>query len=122
MRRTATTLALTAALLASGACGDDDDGGSASVGRYCDLAGRLDDITDDIETGDTAEELSAAVERVLDDNRELLDDLEDAAPDDIKAEVEEAIDAMEKAAGGDLEAVEAVDSDKLDKFEQENCD
>ncbi|MGH9001370.1 MAG: hypothetical protein ACRDY7_18500 [Acidimicrobiia bacterium] len=117
--------AVLAVLVISGiglaACGGDDDGGSASgVERYCELAAELDDAFPEEIDADTPEEVTKVLEDFLDEHGDDLDALADSAPDEIKSDVTTAVDAIKKAAQGDLSAAN-LDTSKVDEFDQENC-
>ena len=100
-------LALGLAVL--GGCGDDDDdgggggGGGSDVQAYCDLA-------------------AAAGQGEAGASEDQLDQLLEAAPDEIQDDVQTVVEAIQS---GDAEAVSAPEvteaSENITQFEQENC-
>jgi len=97
-------LALVGALVALPLVGCGDDGGG-DVAEYCELS-------TESESADPTDE-------------DVLNDLEDAAPDEIADEVETAVDEIrnnsdEVFAGESDEFNEAVEA--IEEFEAENCD
>ena len=111
MQRTAAALfALVALVVPLTACGGDDDGGGGSVQAYCDLSN----------AGDGREDFPSDDE---------LDEIADAAPDEIDDDIELVVDRI-KEANDDPESAEEVFDDpevtealeNIEAFETENCD
>jgi hypothetical protein len=105
------------------ACGGDDDSSASgpSVERYCALSKQLEAIEDDSEDVETEDQLAMAMDKFLEANDGLIDDMRAAAPDEISAELEKAFEALEKMGKGDFAAMDGVDTKKIDDFNAENC-
>jgi hypothetical protein len=88
-------------VLVVAACGDDDDGGTASAEAYCALAAEL----------DQAEEQPSDAQ---------LDEILEAAPEEIRDDLQVIIDAIQTGNFDDEAAIEEAESNLL-AFEEENC-
>lgn len=111
-RPTLITIAV-AALLGLAACGDDDAGERAATGtttvvaqdpdRYCALTRELDASGEkffaNLGRDATAKEFEAAERRFIEQSSAKLDELRQAAPQQIAADVEKLLAGMQKRAG-----------------------
>ena len=117
-----------------GACGDDQGGGDSAPRRsegagsapeYCDLIEELNkrsESLDNLPENPTPEQAQDVFADFVEDNAELLDDLVDAAPEEIGPDVEAFIAAFRTAATeGDFTAIEAADNTRIDEYESKNC-
>lgn len=116
------------ALLAAG-CGDETETQTAGdVERFCELNRELDRAGDeafkDIPENASEEDIRAAIKRLLDDNRDKIDEIEQVAPEEIRDDVRTFVDAQERA----VEEGEAAFTDEvqqaekeLDEFEKREC-
>ena len=138
--RIAALLAVLALAIPFAACGDDDEesGGSdpttvaSDVERYCDITVELDQAgSEEFEALEedpdaTEADYEAAERNLIEDNTELLAEIAEVAPDEIRADVETVIAALEQRAGISDEEVpnaEVAAAEKnLKAFEAENCD
>jgi hypothetical protein len=140
MRKILIPLFLTA-LLFSVACGDDDGGGDTAAGDssggdsggaddFCGILLELDqaqDPTDDLDENATEQDVEEALRTAFEDLGVQIDDLRDAAPDEIKDDVNTVADAVESFVdGGSLEELSSDEevtaaSTRLDEFEAANC-
>jgi hypothetical protein len=104
--RTRTALAAAVVVLAMAGCGGDDSGG-ASGASYCERATAAEDANDLANTVDQND--PAAVEAAVTEAVEAIRDAAEAAPEEIKADVELTLEGFEKLialfdeAGWDIE-------------------
>jgi hypothetical protein len=122
-RRLVMTALLTCSLVGLAGCGGDDDDASASgnVKKYCELSEKLSDKFDAFKA-DTEEELVAGMKKVVEDNKDLFDDLDKVVPDEIRADFDKAIGAIKAAAKGDTKSLQDLpDTSKMDEFDEKNC-
>ena len=108
----------------------DDAPAAEGAERFCQISQELEDVedpTEELGENATPEEIEQALR---DSFRELggsIGELRDAAPEEIRADVDTLIDAIQRfIEGGTLEELSAdtevtAASDRLDQFEQENC-
>lgn len=107
------------AALGLGGC-SEDKGPSNAVQRYCDLVGRFPKtptLPPDADPGAFQEVMVKYVEQ----NHDYFEELIDAAPSAIRADVENAVVTLRRVAAGELEAFDKVDTRKADEFEEKNC-
>jgi hypothetical protein len=108
------TLLLTIPLLAVAACGGDDGGSAAD---WCDLATQIDSSFDEGDDFDFTD--PEAVEQQLARSSDLLDGAVDAAPDEIKDDVEATVEGWKllvaEFASADFDVMN-VDVDKMDEL------
>lgn len=107
-------------------CGGKGDGGQASgssVERYCEVTAKLDTASDKLlnSEADTPEEIKKGFSDLFADHGGELEDLVEAAPAEIKADVTRGVDAFRKAADGDFTAIETFDDSKIADFDDKNC-
>jgi hypothetical protein len=107
-------------------CGGDGGGGQASgtgVERYCEVTAKLDRASDKLITSeaDTPEEIKKGFSDLFADHGQELEDLVEAAPAEIRADVTRGVDAFRKAADGDFSAIETFDDSKISEFDAKNC-
>jgi hypothetical protein len=143
-RRVLAAAVLTCALTGLAACGGDDDDSASTeaagadsesepepesgskakkdskIERYCELSEELDNIEEPAEA-ETEEELAQTMKDFLSDHKDLIEDITAAAPDEIKADIEKAFDALRRIGEGDMAAASEFDPDKVDAFNEENC-
>ncbi|HEY3240685.1 MAG TPA: hypothetical protein VGL92_14035 [Acidimicrobiia bacterium] len=115
-----------AGLLGLAACGGDSSGPLAtgtSLARYCQVTAKLDKASDQLITSeaDTPEEIKKGFTQLFEDYGPDLEDLVEAAPAAIKADVAKGVDAFRKAADGDFSAMETFDDSKIADFDAKNC-
>ena len=107
-------------------CGDDGGGAQASgsnVERYCEVTAELDTASDKLinSEADTPEEIKKGFVDLFAGHGDEFEDLVEAAPAEIKAEVALGIEAFRKAADGDFSAMERFDDSKISDFDAKNC-
>jgi hypothetical protein len=115
-----------AGLLGLTACGGESSGPLAygsSVARYCKITARLDKASDKLinSEADTPEEIKAGFMQLFEDYGKDLEDLVEAAPAQIKADVAKGVESFRKAADGDFSGMETFDDSKISAFDAKNC-
>jgi hypothetical protein len=115
-----------AGLLGLAACGGDSSGPLAtgsSLARYCELTAKLDKASDRLITSeaDTPEEMKKGFTQLFEDYGQELEDLVEAAPAAIRADVAKGVDAFRKAADGDFSAMESFDDSRIADFDAKAC-
>lgn len=112
----------TIGLLAAPGCGDDDDGGSASPEEYCEIVAELDaaggEAFSSLSEDATEAEYDEVQQQFVEDNRERFEDLVDAAPETIRADVRSVVNGV--LTGSDAPDNEAA-SDRVSEFDAETC-
>lgn len=132
---TALVLALAASSFLAIGCGDDENGAGEDVAgpdleRYCELSAELDrageeafrDLENDPQA--TAEDFKAAERDLVEDNEEQLDEIVQAAPEEISQDAETLQASLRARAGlgGDVDEAEAAAAEKrVQAFDKENC-
>jgi hypothetical protein len=114
--RAIAALGVAALLAVAGGC-SDDNGQPATVQRYCDLVGRFPKLP----PSEEPEQFQENMVRFVEQNHDYFEDLIDAAPSEIKTEVENAVVTLRRVASGELEAFDKLDTRKADEFEEKNC-
>ena len=115
-----------AGLLGLAACGGESSGPLATgsnLARYCEASAKLDKASDQLinSEADTPEEIQKGFTQLFEDYGEELEDLVEAAPAEIKADVAKGVDAFRKAADGDFSAMESFDETRISDFDAKNC-
>jgi hypothetical protein len=138
-------LVVAAALL--GACGNDDGGatttettpaasagnggGAGDVERYCALTEEGDRVGREAfrdvqkDTNATEKDYERAERKFVEENEQLLDDLQEAAPDEIREDVALLVDSTRARAGlgGEVDEAKAQAAEtRTNRFEQQNCE
>lgn len=96
-------------------------GGGGDVKKYCEISNKLDDAFPEDAEAETPEEIAAVFKKFIDDHADEFEQMKNAAPNDIRPEVEAALAVFDDVAGGDLSGLEDFDTTKVDDFEEENC-
>jgi len=116
-------LAATIFLVILAGCNDGDSDSAAlttSERRYCELVkfkARMPNVPKDAEP----EIFTAQMSDSLQTNADYFNELIEAAPAEIKTDVEAAISALQRVAGGDITAYDGLDLTKADQWEEDNC-
>ncbi len=103
--------------------GDDEEASGSSVERYCTISARLDKASDSLinAEADTDEEVKKGFADLFRDHGQDLEDLVEAAPAEIKADVGKGVEAFRKAAEGDFSALESFDETKISDYDAKHC-
>jgi hypothetical protein len=115
--------ALVALMIVAGCGGDDNDSGALTTSerKYCSLvkqfASRMPNVPKDSEP----ELFTAQMSDSLVKNTDYFNELVKVAPTEIKADVEKAISALQRVAGGDIAAYDGLDLSKADDWEEAHC-
>ncbi|MGH8973316.1 MAG: hypothetical protein ACRD0C_08940 [Acidimicrobiia bacterium] len=99
-----------------GGC-SEDNGPSAAVQRYCDLVVRFPTPP----PSEDPEQFQTNMVRYVETNSDYFEELIDAAPQEIKSDVENAVVTLRRVAAGELEAFDDLDLRKADDYQAENC-
>ncbi|MGH9035550.1 MAG: hypothetical protein ACRD0O_07275 [Acidimicrobiia bacterium] len=99
-----------------GGC-SEDNGPSAAVRRYCELVVQFPSPP----PSEEPEQFQENMVRYVEQNHDYFEDLIDAAPDEIKQDVENAVVTLRRVAAGELEAFDTLDLREADEFQDENC-
>jgi hypothetical protein len=106
-------------------CGGDggEEASGSGVERYCEVSAKLDEASDKLISteADTPEEIKKGFTQLFADFGQDLEDLVEAAPAEIKADVAKGVDAFRKAADGDFSAMESFDETRISDFDAKNC-
>ncbi len=106
-------------------CGGDggDEASATGVERYCSISAKLDKASDVLINPDATsdEEVASGFAALFRDYGQDLEDLVEAAPAEIKAEVGKGVDAFRKAAEGDFSAMESFDGTQISDFDAQHC-
>ena len=102
--------------------GDSDSGAlTTSERRYCELVKQFKSRMPTVPKDAEPELFTAQMSDSLAKNTEYFNELVKAAPSEIKADVEKAITALQRAAGGDITAYDGLDLTKADQWEEDHC-
>lgn len=128
MRRWAGLLVLVAAVV--GACADDgDDDAAGDVNRYCELTAELDAAGSEAfaalegDESATDEDYAQAEADFIEAHQDDFDAILDAAPNEIRDDLQVILDAQERRADGNDEPIEGADEaeERILDFEDANC-
>ncbi|MGH8992197.1 MAG: hypothetical protein ACRDYV_11460 [Acidimicrobiia bacterium] len=114
-------------LLGLAGCGDDGGGEAASAvggpARYCEISERLDGASDALisEDADTDAEVAKGFADLFKEYGKDFEDLVEAAPAEIKADVAKGVEAFRLAADGDFSGMEAFDDAKIADYDAQHC-
>jgi hypothetical protein len=112
-------------LLGLAGCGGDggEEASGSSVERYCKVTSRLDKASDRLINSEATspEEIKKGFTELFRDYGKDLEDLVEAAPAEIKADVAQGVEAFRKAADGDFSAMESFDETRISDFDAKNC-
>lgn len=119
------------AAAALGACSDDgdDDEATGDVDRYCELTAELDaagsEFFADLEADESAtdEDYAQAEADFIEAHQDDFDEILEAAPEEIRADLEVLLDAQDRRAEGDNEPPAGADEaeERILDFEAESC-
>lgn len=106
-----------------GCNGDDSDSGALTTSerKYCELVKQFKSRMPDVPRDAEPELFTARMSDSLQKNTEYFNELIKVAPAEIKADVEKAISALQRAAGGDISAYDGLDLTKADEWEETHC-
>jgi hypothetical protein len=106
-------------------CGGDggEEASGSGVERYCALSQKLDTASDALINADATseEEVRQGFATLFRNYGQDLEDLVEAAPAEIKADVAKGVEAFRKAAEGDFSAMESFDETKVSDFDAKHC-
>jgi hypothetical protein len=116
-------------------CGDDDSGdgepaAQADVGRYCKISKQLDRAGQkqfeelEQDPNATPKDFAAAERRLVEENEDLLAELQQVAPNEIREDVAVLIASLRARAGiteGPAPKKTAAAEKKITSFEKANC-
>lgn len=115
---------VTAVSLGLAGCNDDGGGAgalTASEKKYCSLVKQFKQRTPDFPADVDPEQFTAIMSKAVAENDQYYKDLVEAAPGEIKAEVEAAMAALRRVATGDITAYEGLSLAKADQWEEDHC-
>lgn len=117
-------LAVLVGLMVMGGCkgGDSDSGAlTSSERKYCTLVKQFKDRMPTVPKDAEPELFIAQMSDSMRKNTDYFNDLLTAAPAEIKPDVEKAISALQRVAGGDITAYDGLDLTKADEWEESHC-
>jgi hypothetical protein len=123
----AVAIALTGlvSLVALGACdngGDSDSGAlTTSERKYCTLVKEFASRMPTVPKDSDPEQFTAQMSDSLAKNTDYFNELLKVAPAPIKGDVEKAIAALQRVAGGDIAAYDGLNLTKADQWEEDHC-
>jgi hypothetical protein len=94
---------------------------TASEHKYCTLVKQFQDHLPPRSADPQPEQFEAAMNDALSRNAKYFDDLQKVAPDEIKADVVQAIATLRRVATGDISAYEGLNLTKADQWEEDHC-
>jgi hypothetical protein len=102
--------------------GDSDSGAlSTSERKYCTLVKQFKDRMPNVAKDAEPEQFIAQMSDSMQKNTGYFNELLTAAPAEIKPDVEKAIAALQRVAGGDITAYDGLDLTKADEWEESHC-
>jgi hypothetical protein len=111
-------------LIVLAGCNDSDsDSGALTVSerKYCNLVKEFKDRMPTVPKDAEPEQFTAQMSDSLNKNQQYFNDLLKATPAEIKPDVEKAIAALQRVAGGDITAYDGLDLTKADQWEEDHC-
>jgi hypothetical protein len=105
-------------------CGGGESDSAAlttSERRYCELVKQFKSRMPTVPKDAEPEQFTAQMSDSLAKNTEYFNELLKAAPAEIKADVDKAISALQRVAGGDITAYDGLDLTKADQWEEDHC-
>ena len=104
---------------------DDGDSDSAAMTtaerKYCELVKQFPSRMPTVPKDAEPELFTAQMSDSLAKNTEYFNELIQAAPAEIKEDVEKAITTLQRVAGGDITAYDGLDLTKADQWEEDHC-
>ena len=109
--------------LAACSNGDDKDSGALTTSerKYCTLVKQFKDRMPTVPKDAEPEQFVAQMSDSMQKNTGYFNDLLKVAPSEIKPDVEKAISALQRVAGGDITAYDGLDLTKADEWEESHC-
>jgi O6-methylguanine-DNA--protein-cysteine methyltransferase len=102
--------------------GDSDSGAlTTSERKYCTMVKQFKDRMPTVPKDADPEQFIAQMSESMRKNNDYFNDLLKVAPTEIKADVEKAIAALQRVAGGDITAYDGLDLTKADEWEEAHC-
>ena len=102
--------------------GDSDSGAlTTSERKYCTLVKQFKEHLPDIPKDSDPDLFIAKMSDAMQKGTGYFNDLLAAAPSEIKPDVEKAIAALQRVAGGDITAYDGLDLTKADEWEESHC-
>lgn len=109
-------------LVACNSGGDSDSGAlTTSERKYCELVKQFKSRMPNVGKDAEPEQFIAQMSDSMQKNSDYFNELLQAAPGEIKADVEKAISALQRVAGGDITAYDGLDLTKADQWEESHC-
>ncbi len=125
MRAEALALAALVGLAALAGCGGGDDGDqgalTTSERKYCTLVKQFKSRMPTVSREAEPQEFAAAMGQSMARNQQYFEDLLEAAPGEIKADVDKALAALRRVAAGDITAYDGLDLTRADQWEEDHC-
>jgi hypothetical protein len=101
--------------------GSDSGALTTSERKYCTLVKQFKDRMPNVGKDAEPEQFIAQMSDSMQKNTDYFNDLLKAAPAEIKPDVEKAIAALQRVAGGDITAYDGLDLTKADQWEESHC-
>ena len=101
--------------------GDDSGALTTSERKYCSLVKQFKDRMPNVGKDAEPEQFIAQMSDSMQKNTDYFNELLKVAPAEIKPDVEKAIAALQRVAGGDITAYDGLDLTKADQWEESNC-
>jgi hypothetical protein len=110
-------------MVLAGCNGGDNDSGALTTSerKYCTLVKQFKDRMPTVPKDAEPEQFIAQMSESMRKNNDYFNELLAAAPTEIKADVEKAIAALQRVAGGDITAYDGLDLTKADEWEESHC-
>jgi hypothetical protein len=112
-------------LVGLAACDKGGDSGSGALTtserKYCTLVKQFKDRMPTVPKDAEPEQFIAQMSDSMRKNTDYFNDLLKTAPTEIKADVEKAISALQRVAGGDITAYDGLNLTKADEWEESHC-
>jgi hypothetical protein len=101
--------------------GDDSGALTTSERKYCSLVKQFKDRMPNVGKDAEPEQFIAQMSDSMQKNTDYFNELLKVAPAEIKPDVEKAIAALQRVAGGDITAYDGLDLTKADQWEESHC-
>ena len=115
--------ALVALTVLAGCNGGGSDSGALTTSerKYCTLVKQFKDRMPTVPKDADPEQFIAQMSESMRKNNDYFNDLVKAAPGEIKPDVEKAVAALQRVAGGDITAYDGLNLTKADDWEEAHC-
>ena len=104
-----------------GSSSSDSGALTASERKYCTLVKQFKDRMPKVAKDAEPEQFVAQMSDSMQKNNDYFNNLLEVAPAEIKPDVEKAIAALQRVAGGDIAAYDGLNLTKADDWEESHC-